>query len=48
MVLGVDENREEEGGEDTIDITSSLLPRSVATIDLFEGRNQDYIRFSQA
>ena len=46
MVLGVDENREEEGREDIIDITSSLLPKSVATIDLFEGRNQDYIKFS--
>jgi hypothetical protein len=46
MVLGVDENREEEGREDTIDITSSLLPRSVTTIDSFKGRNQDYIRFS--
>jgi hypothetical protein len=39
IVLGVDENREEEGREDTIDITSSLLPRLVTTIDLFKGRN---------
>ena len=46
IVLGVDKNREEEGREDTIDITSSLLPRSVTIIDLFKGRNQDYIRFS--
>ena len=46
IVLRVNKNREEEGKEDTIDITSSLLLKSVAIIDLFEGRNQDYIRFS--
>ena len=46
MVLGVDENREEEGREDIIDITSSLLPKSVIIINLFKGQNQDYIRFS--
>ncbi len=47
MVLVADENREEEeDGEDIMDITSSPPPRSVATIDSFEGRNQNYIRFS--
>ena len=39
IVLEVDENREEEGKEDTIDITSSLLPRLVTIINLFKGRN---------
>jgi hypothetical protein len=39
IVLGVDENREEEGREDIIDITSSLLPRLVTIINLFKGQN---------
>jgi hypothetical protein len=37
IVLGVNKNREEEGREDTIDITSSLLSRLVTTINLFKG-----------
>jgi hypothetical protein len=37
IVLEVDKNREEEGREDTIDITSSLLPRLVIIINLFKG-----------
>ena len=39
IVLRVNENKEEEGKEDTIDITSSLLLKLVATIDLFKGQN---------
>jgi hypothetical protein len=46
VILSVDENREEEDGDDTMDIISFPPLRSVATIDSFEGRNQNYIRFS--
>jgi hypothetical protein len=44
MALGQDECKEEEGGNG-MDLCSSP-PRSVATIDSFDARNQDYIRFS--
>jgi hypothetical protein len=37
-------NEEEEEGGDSMDLCSSL-PRSVASIDSFDQRNQDYIRF---
>lgn len=38
-------NSEEEEGKDAMDLCS-LPPRSVATIDSFDSRNQDFIRFS--
>jgi hypothetical protein len=43
MHLGGDNSKGEEGEIDP-DLCS-LLPRSVATIDSFEGRNQDFLRF---
>ena len=44
MALGRDECKEEEGGNG-MDLCSSP-PRSVATIDSFDARNQNFIRFS--
>jgi len=43
MALG-DGDREEEGGINGMDLCSSP-PRSVATIDSFDQRNQDFLRF---